>query len=285
MFKLKKEVSIGWLCKSLGLTFKGEEGLSLIHVCSKDELQNSALAFDKSDSHMHTSGIILAKSVSESSNVIESKDPRLDYIRALELLDMEIGFERNESSAQIDPTAYIGPNVFIDTGVEIGANTVIEPNVVIFKGTKIGRNCLIRANATIGGDGFGYERDNTGKPIKFVHLGGVEIGDNVEIGACACIAKGTLGNTIIENDAKIDNLVHVAHNCVIREGAFVIATSILCGGVEVGKNAWIAPNATVTQKAKVGEGSIVGLGAVVTKDVESNAIVAGNPAKLLRSTK
>jgi UDP-3-O-[3-hydroxymyristoyl] glucosamine N-acyltransferase len=148
-------------------------------------------------------------------------------------------------------------------------------------GTHIGKNCLVRANSTIGSDGFGYERKENGDPVKFIHLGGVIIGNNVEVGSCTCIAKGTLGKTIIEDNVKIDNLVHIAHNCVIRKGAFVIATSILCGGVEIGSNAWIAPNATITQKAKVGENSIVGLGAVVTKSVDANTTVAGNPARIL----
>jgi UDP-3-O-[3-hydroxymyristoyl] glucosamine N-acyltransferase len=121
-----------------------------------------------------------------------------------------------------------------------------------------------------------------GTPVKFIHLGGVVIGDNVEIGSCTCIAKGTLSNTIIEDDVKIDNLVHVAHNCIIRKGAFIIASSVLCGGVDVGENTWVAPNATVTQKAHLGKNSLVGLGAVVTKNVDPDCIVAGNPAKVLR---
>ncbi len=283
MFRLKKEVSVTWICTSLGLEFSGNELMMVTHVCSKDELTDSALSFDKAECHEHSTGIVLANNKSSSSNVIVSKDPRLDYIRALELIDSVIGFIKDETPANIHSTVKVGCNVVIEPGVEIGENTILEPNVVILRGTVIGRNCLIRANATIGSDGFGYERDDTGKPIKFVHLGGVEIGDNVEIGSCACIAKGTLGNTVIENDVKIDNLVHIAHNCIIREGAFIIATSILCGGVEVGRNAWVAPNATVTQKAKVGDDSVVGLGAVVTKNVQNKTIVAGNPAKLLRT--
>ena len=84
---------------------------------------------------------------------------------------------------------------------------------------------------------------------------------------------------------KIDNLVHVAHNCLIKDGAFIIACAELSGGVVVGKNAWIAPNSCTHQKVTIGESSLVGLGAVVTKDVPDKCVYAGNPAKKIRSIK
>ncbi|MEZ5268643.1 MAG: hypothetical protein R2789_08795 [Microthrixaceae bacterium] len=83
--------------------------------------------------------------------------------------------------------------------------------------------------------GFGYARDPDGTPVLLPHLGGVRIGDRVEIGANTAVDRGTLEHTVIEDDAKIDNLVHIAHNCVVGEGAFVIATSILCGSVRIGR--------------------------------------------------
>jgi len=80
---------------------------------------------------------------------------------------------------------------------------------------------------------------------------------------------------------KIDNLVHIAHNCLIKEGALVVACSEISGGVIIGKNSWIAPNACIKEKVVIGDYSVIGLGAVVIRDVPSRSTVAGNPARLL----
>jgi UDP-3-O-[3-hydroxymyristoyl] glucosamine N-acyltransferase len=103
----------------------------------------------------------------------------------------------------------------------------------------------------------------------------------VEIGANTAIDRGTLADTVIEDEAKIDNLVHVAHNCHIKRGAFVIATSILCGGVVVGERAWVAPNASILEQITIGDDATVGLAATVIRDVEPGAVVVGSPARPL----
>jgi UDP-3-O-[3-hydroxymyristoyl] glucosamine N-acyltransferase len=194
-----------------------------------------------------------------------------------------MGFSTWSKRSEIHPTSIIGQNVVIENGCVIGEKTVIEHNVVLHAGTRIGKNSRIRSCSSIGGDGFGFERLADGTPLRFPHLGGVFIGDNVEVGSCTTIARGTLSDTVIEDNVKIDNLVHVAHNCVIRDGAFIIACAELSGGVTVGKNAWIAPNSCTHQKITIGENSLVGLGAVVTKDVPDRCVYAGNPAKKIRS--
>lgn len=284
MFFFKERITLGWLADKLNLAFKGDCCYPLLGATSLDKPSANALMFTKADDLKIIDAVLIASKESASSNVLISVNPRFDFIRALEIINSAVGFEIDETKPLIHPSVKLGQNVVIENGVSIGAGTVIEHNAVIMTGTHIGENCLIRANSSIGGDGFGYERGSNGRPVKFIHLGGVAIGDNVEVGSNTCIAKGTLGNTIIEDNVKIDNLVHIAHNCTIRDGAFIIACSILCGGVEIGRNAWVAPNATITQKAKVGGDSVVGLGAVVTKNVEDSCIVAGNPAKVLRRT-
>ena len=152
---------------------------------------------------------------------------------------------------------------------------------MVRSGSKIGSNCFIGASSSIGTEGFGYERDEQGVPIKFVHLGGVSIGDNVEIGSQTSIVRGTLSDTIIESNVKIDNLVHIAHNVHIKDGALVVACSEVSGSVVIGKNAWIAPNACIMEKVVIGDNAVVGLGAVVIRDVPDRTTVAGNPAKPL----
>ena len=282
MFKLISNIDLKTIAKGLSLQFKGDGNTIINNVSNLQDASCKSLVFSKGDVKLPNDTVLISLSDNRNKNLIITENPRFDFIRALNFLENKIGFIIDVSTPVIPSCVKLGKNVVIENGVKIGLNTIIEHNVVIFSGTKIGNNCLIRANTTIGSDGFGFERDCKGKPVKFIHLGGVHIGNNVEIGSNVAIAKGTLSNTIIEDDVKIDNLVHVAHNCVIKKGAFVIASSVLCGGVNVGKNAWVAPNSTVSQKVNIGDKSIIGLGAVVRKDVEQGSVVVGNPAKLLK---
>lgn len=188
----------------------------------------------------------------------------------------------------IHPTAKVATSVVIGNGctigrdVEIGEHTEIRHNVVIADGVKIGRHCLIRSNSVIGEEGFGFEYGDDGTPIRIPHLGSVEIGDYVEIGNFTAIARGTLKNTIIHSCVKIDNLVHIAHNCIIGENSMIIACAEISGSTVVGRNSWLGVGCSTMQKIKLGDNCIVGIGSVVLKDVSSKGVVAGNPARVLR---
>ena len=110
-----------------------------------------------------------------------------------------------------------------------------------------------------------------------------KIGKNVEIGANTCIDRGTIDDTIIGNNVKIDNLCHIAHNVRLEDNVLVIALSLLGGSCIIKKDAYIAPCAAVMNQITIGENSLIGMGAVVTKNVEPNKVVAGVPAKVLRN--
>lgn len=182
----------------------------------------------------------------------------------------------------IGKNTYIGHNCYIDKDVKIGNNVVIKNNVSIEGKVKIGDNTILHSGIVIGTDGFGYFKNDEGKNMKVPHYGGVIIGDDVEIGANTCIDRGTLDNTVIGNNVKIDNLCHVAHNVVIKDNCSVIALSMLGGSVVLEKNSYIAPGAIIKNQLKVKEDSLVGMGAVVIKNVEKNKVVAGVPAKVIR---
>lgn len=113
-----------------------------------------------------------------------------------------------------------------------------------------------------------------------VHLGGVRIGDHVLVGAMTAIARGALQDTVIEDYVKINNLVHVAHNCHIGRGTLIGACADLSGSLTIGANCWIAPNCSIRQKLVIGEDSTIGIGAVVVKDVAPGTTVYGNPARV-----
>lgn len=184
-----------------------------------------------------------------------------------------------EAAADVAIDAFVGANAYIGAGVVVGARSWIGPNAVLLEGTRIGCDSSVGPGTVIGHVGFGYARETDGTPVAIPHSGGVDVGDHVDIGANTCIDRGTMSDTVIGHQVKIDNLVHIAHNCVIGEAAYVIATAIVGGSVKIGPRAWIAPNASIRQKVEIGADAVIGLGACVVKDVSEGTTVMGNPAK------
>lgn len=227
--------------------------------------------------------------INPSANYIIVENPRLIFANILKtfFIPEEDKFEISEK-AVIHPSVKIGKNVFIGANnvIEkdciIGDNTSIGYNNTIYKKTKIGSNVKIGSNNTIGGIGFGYEKDEEGNYQLLNHIGNVVINDYVEIGNNTCIDKAVLGSTIINKNAKIDNLVHIAHGVIIGDNSLIIANSMIGGSAVIGKNVWISPSVSILNKAIVEDNSLVGMGAVVVKNVESDTIVVGNPAKFLK---
>jgi len=284
-YELNSPISSVALAELLELQHCGAE-IQIASVAALSEAVGDCLTYAKEamSSQQGVSFACIASSASitsDTGSVLTSSNPRLAFIRALNVIDDKIGFKKDESAPAIDSTAVIGERVVIEPGVTIGARTRVDHGVVIKRGTVIGADCLIHENVSIGGDGFGFERDESGCPVKFIHLGGVSIGDRVEIGAGCCVAKGTLGDTVIESDVKLDNLVHVAHNCCLKKGALITACVGFSGGVTVGEHAWVGPNASIIQKVRIGKGAFVGIGSVVIRDVDDGQTVVGNPARVL----
>ncbi len=176
------------------------------------------------------------------------------------------------ATARMGPGVVIGSNCLIGDGVEIGPNTTVAH-------CSIGANTRIGANCTIGLSGFGFDRDESGEWFRFPHLGRVEIEESVEIGSNTCIDRGSLSATRIRRGAKIDNLVHIAHNVTIESNALIIANAMIGGSAQIGEGAWVAPSASVMNQVSVGRSVTVGMGAVVTKHVRDGVVVAGVPAK------
>lgn len=150
---------------------------------------------------------------------------------------------------------------------------------------ELGKNVRIGPGCTIGFDGFGYEKNENGEYELFPHYGKVIIGDDVEIGANVNIDRGTLEDTVIGSGTKIDSLAHIAHNAQIGENCIIVCLTCIAGGVKIGANSWVAPLAGIRQELEIGEGSTVGMGAIVIRDVPPNDIVAGVPAKSLKRGK
>ncbi len=270
------------LAADLNLPFHGDD--SFIHsVAPLSDPQPNALMFTTRELaiELPETACLIAPEHRAGHPHIESHQPRLDFARALQALNRREAFQKAMLEPEIDPTAELGDFVSVGKNVTIGARTRIESFVRIADDVTIGADCWIKSGAVIGEAGFGLERDDDGTPVRLLHLGGVVIGDRVEVGSLTTVCQGTLGPTVIEDDAKVDDHVHVAHNCRIESKAFVIACAELSGGVVVGNAAWVGPNAAVIENVHIGQGALIGIGATVLRDVEPGATVVGNPARPL----
>lgn len=185
-----------------------------------------------------------------------------------------------DEKAIIHPTAYIGPGCIVGNA-QIGANTVLMANVTVYDDVVIGDRCLIQAGVVIGTDGLGCSRDENGVLTKFPHLGGVVMGDDIEVGANSQIAKGSFSDTLIEDGCKMNGLCFIAHNCHLEKNVWITGDTMLCGSVHVKKNTTIFSNVVVRDQRTIGEGVIIGMGSVVTKDVPDFETWLGNPARRL----
>lgn len=176
-----------------------------------------------------------------------------------------------EATANIHPTACIAPN-----NVVIGKHVTIEPNVTILRDVEIGEGTYISAGTVIGAEGFEHKRTSKGI-LSVVHDGKVIIGESVFIGALNAISKGfSFRDTLIGNETKTDNLVHIAHGAQIGERCFLPASCMIAGSVSIGNDVWVGPNSTISSQIKVGDGAFITLGAVVTRDVPEHGRVSGN---------
>src|SRR5205823_4358055 len=163
----------------------------------------------------------------------------------------------------------IGAGSIISEGVEIGEDCEIHPNVTMYPGTRVGNRVIVHAGAVLGSDGFGYVRDPaSGRHEKFPQIGKLEIEDDVEIGANTTIDRGALETTRIGRGTKIDNLVHVGHNCQIGENVIIAAQAGFSGSITVEDNVIIGGQVGVGEHAHIGEGVMIGgQGGVLPKKI------------------
>jgi UDP-3-O-[3-hydroxymyristoyl] glucosamine N-acyltransferase len=187
-----------------------------------------------------------------------------------------------DKSVNIGKNCYIGDYVVIGSNCSIGSGTIIHDRVSLVQNCIVGSNCIIQSGCSIGSDGFGFERDESGRLIRFPHSGYVRIGDDVEISANCSIARGSLSDTVIKNGTKLDALVHVAHNVIIGRDCELTAGTVVGGSTTIGDSCWMGLNSTIKNKLQIGHNVIVASGASVIRNVPDGDIVAGVPAKSIK---
>jgi UDP-3-O-[3-hydroxymyristoyl] glucosamine N-acyltransferase len=181
-------------------------------------------------------------------------------------------------SAQIGKDVYIGPFTYVGEGVKIGDNTRIFPNVTIYDGCQIGQNVTIHAGAVIGADGFGFAPNQEGYE-KIPQLGVVIIEDNVEIGANTCIDRSTMGQTIIHQGVKLDNLIQIAHNCEIGENTVMSAQAGMAGSTKIGAWCMVGGQAGFSGHIQVADRTMIGAQCGVIGNTKGDGeTLIGSPA-------
>ncbi|MEW6605603.1 MAG: LpxD N-terminal domain-containing protein [Thermoproteota archaeon] len=297
------EWDIRTVLEKLGVDFQAEGGNGKVQGAAPiSEATERDLAFcwyvgEKGASYILDSkaGAILCKrelqgKVHPKGNqlLIFTENPRLSFVRAMNEMQGKkrlVGISPRAAisdKAKIGSDCYIGDYTVIGDNCIVGDNTVIYDRVSLVQNCIIGKNCVIQSGATLGSDGFAFERHDTGELEKFPHKGYLKIGDNVEIYANCSVARGSLSDTVIGNGTKLDALVHIAHNVVVGRNCELTAGTIIGGSTTIGDTTWTGLNSTLKNKIKVGSNVIVASGASVIRDVPDCDIVAGVPARSIK---
>ncbi len=304
------------LAQILDAAFEGDGALDVTRVSSIERAGPNDLAFAAGTKAVQmaewsSAGCLLVGpgfTDPAGRNVIRVPDPRAAIAQVISVLyppaKHEAGVHPSavvSADAVLGEGVSVGPKAVIGEKCEIGADSVIGPGCVLGRGVKLGDRCLLHANvsiydgveigaravlhsgAVIGADGFGFVMTR-GRYQKFPQIGGVRLGDDVEVGANACIDRAALGMTEIGDGVKIDNMVHIGHNCNIGKHVVIAAQTGLSGGVTVGDYAVIGGQVGIGDKARIESGAVLGSGCgiLTSKIVRAGQVVWGTPARPLK---
>ncbi len=309
-----REISLEDLARKVGGTVHGGEGVLVRGVASLEDAGPGILSFfgDPKLAEKVKATRAGALVVPEGSGLwsgprIESPDPYLSFARAVAFFHPPYRVEEHKihpaavvaPGAVLEEPVEIGPFAVVEEGARIGGGTLVEagcyvgedcrigrecrlhPRVVLYRETEIGDRVEIHAGAVLGSDGFGYAREGA-KYVKFPQVGKVVVEDDVEIGANATIDRAALGETRIGRGVKLDNLVHLAHNCKVGEDTAFAAQVGVSGSTEIGARCMIGGQVGFAGHTKVGDQVIVYAQSGVHDDLPANTRWIGSPAQPAR---
>ncbi len=231
---------------------------------------------------VRTSLAILLKIIDQANNSNGAAISEKAYIHPEVKLGAgtEIGaFTVIEQGAVIGLNCKIYPQVFIGRNVRIGDNSVLYPGVRVHFDCEIGENCILHANAVVGADGFGFAPQSDGTWTKIPQVGKVVLENNVEIGASTCIDRASLGSTVIRSGAKLDNLIHIAHNVEVGHNTVIAAQVGVAGSTHLGDNVRVGGQAGFSGHLKIADGTQIQAQSGLASSIEKpGTAIFGSPA-------
>ncbi|WP_027858826.1 UDP-3-O-(3-hydroxymyristoyl)glucosamine N-acyltransferase [Marinobacterium jannaschii] len=269
-------------------------GIATLKDATSDQLAFFANSRYLSQLHQTSAGAVLVAEQHRDDcpvNALVVEDPYLAYAKLSSLFaPRDTAAQGIHPSATVDPTAtidaaaVIGANVVVGADTEIaagcvvGANTVIaercnvaegthiNPGVTLYADVKIGRNCIIHSGAVIGADGFGFANEK-GRWVKIAQLGGVTLGDDVEVGANTTIDRGALSDTLIGSGVKLDNQIQIAHNVEIGDSTAIAGCTAVAGSTKIGDRCTIAGCSGITGHLEIASGTHITAMTLVSKSI------------------
>jgi len=304
-------MKLGQIASSLGAQLEnGSPDTEISGVAGIEEATEGQLTFVANPRYAAAAKVTKASVVIIAADfpalpmaMLRSKEPYLAFARAIEFFYQAPSYVPGihpttvvHQSARVGANAHLGPYVVIDEDVEIGDDAVLLAHVVVYRGAKIGKkffahshavvrehcqlgdSVVLQNGAIIGGDGFGFAKDEKGRWQKILQSGPAIIGDRVEVQSNACIDRASIGQTSVASCAKIDNLVQVGHGSSVGENTLLCAQVGLAGSTEVGENVILAGQVGVAGHCKIGDGVIATAQSGIPNDVPAKAVVSGYPA-------
>ncbi|MEM6987246.1 MAG: UDP-3-O-(3-hydroxymyristoyl)glucosamine N-acyltransferase, partial [Pseudomonadota bacterium] len=281
-----KELSVDDIARALALPVVGDRARTVRGVASLDKAGATDATFiaeEKYLSHLEASaaGVVILPSAHQRScaaTLLLSENPRLDYARLTQLLfpDAAVAPGIHPSAvvandAAVDESAWIGAFAVVESGARIGAgcsigahcvvgqccsvgqHTRLHARVVLYPGVTLGKSCVIHSGAVIGADGFGFAPDRDGRWHKVQQVGGVRIGDRVDIGANTTIDCGAIDDTVIEDGVILDNQIQIGHNVSLGENTAVAGCTGIAGSTKIGRRVQIGGHSAILGHLEVAD--------------------------------
>ena len=305
-----KSFKLSQLAETLGAELEGDPTKEIFGIGPLVSSTSDEISFISKESYRPNLELTKAGAVicnSETSKFFEGNklicsNPYLLYAKCTQLFKEKPVIEKGistlasiEDSAVISETASISnfvsisknvvieddvvimPGVTIGEGCKIGKRTILYANASLYDSVSIGIDCIIHSGAVIGSDGLGFAKENN-EWVKIEHLGKVLIGNDVEIGSNTTIDRGSIGDTVLGNNVKIDNQVHIAHNVSIGSGTAIAGNSAIAGSTQIGKNCTLAGCSAIVDNIKIADEVHITAMSLITKSIkESGFYSSGTP--------
>ena len=286
----KKHFSVKFISEYIDASIVGDADLEIDNIATIESAEQGSITFLSNSKYnrlldnTRASAVIVKEGIKTNNKTtfLICSDPYLAFARLSKLFSSQIDFSKGtfsensfiHDSATLREGVVLGPNVFIGENCVIGDKVVIYPNSTILKDVSIGQDCIIHPNSVLGSDGFGFapEKNNF---HKIEQLGGLKIGNNVEIGAGCTIDRGAISDTLIADGVKLDNQIHIAHNVSLGANSAIAASCAIAGSTKIGKNFKMGGLSGVLGHLEVCDDVTVGAHTLITKSIKSSGNYVG----------